>query len=182
MCSVFYILFTSLSLGWDNTVAYLLALTFLSAHRLCYIWQFLRNATLLLQGPRCRRLNIALLKPIPCGLKGWDRDENDSVLRDPSFCSLIVYVWTSSKKCKQCFLSIQEKWDKGNSRIKSLAIAFCSKRQSERRQSCSVLAALAAHLKAKIDAGMVSLLDVYHRVLGRLADSDQSDTEGARVC
>ena len=37
------------------------------------------------------------------------------------------------------------------------------------------------HLKTKIDAGIVSLLNVYHRVLGRIAEFDQSDAEGARV-
>ena len=40
----------------------------------------------------------------------------------------------------------------------------------------------AVHLKTKIDAGIVSLLNVYHRVLGTIAEFDQSDAEGARVC
>ena len=43
------------------------------------------------------------------------------------------------------------------------------------------MTALAAHLKAKIDAGTVSLLEVSHRVLGKIADLDQVDAEGARV-
>ena len=39
----------------------------------------------------------------------------------------------------------------------------------------------AVHLKPKIDAGIASLLNVYHRVLGRIAEFDQSDAEGAPV-
>ena len=43
------------------------------------------------------------------------------------------------------------------------------------------MTALAAHLKVKVDAGTVSLLEVYHRVLGKIAVLDQVDAEGARV-
>ena len=43
------------------------------------------------------------------------------------------------------------------------------------------MVALAVHLKTKIDAGIVSLLDVYHRVLGRIAEFDQSDADCPRV-
>ena len=40
---------------------------------------------------------------------------------------------------------------------------------------------LAAHLKFKIDNGMVSLLDFYKRVLGKIAELDRSVAEGTRV-
>ena len=124
-------------------------------------------------------LHCALPQPIPRGPGRWKL--NASTLRDPSFRKVIVDFWAIWKQHKRSFGSIQEWWDKGKSRIKGLAINFCSNKQSERRQSRSVLTALAAHLKAKIDAGTVSLLDVYHRVLGRIAEIDQSDAEGARV-
>ena len=124
-------------------------------------------------------LHCALPEPIPRGPGRWKL--NVSTLRDPSFRKVIVDFWAVWKQRKRSFGSIQEWWDKGKSRIKGLAIDFCCNKQSERRQSRSVLTALAAHLKAKIDAGTVSLLDVYHRVLSRIAEFDQSDAEGARV-
>ena len=100
-------------------------------------------------------LNCALPEPIPRGPGRWKL--NTSTLRDPSFRSLIVDFWSFWKQSKRFIRSIQEWWDKGKGRIKGLAIAFCSEKQSERRQSRSVLAALAVHLKTKIDAGIVSL-------------------------
>lgn len=54
-------------------------------------------------------------------------------------------------------------------------------KQSEQRQSRSLLVTLAAHLKFKIDNGTVSLLDVYERVLGKIAELDRSVAEGARI-
>ena len=124
-------------------------------------------------------LNCALPEPIPRGPGRWKL--NVSILQDPSFRSLIVDFWSFWRQRRQSFSSIQEWWERGKSRIKGLAISFCSGRQFERRRSRSVLTALATHLKAKIDAGTVSLLEVYHRVLGRIADLDQVDAEGARV-
>lgn len=82
---------------------------------------------------------------------------------------------------KISFHSLLEWWDHGKERIKGLAIHFCNEKQSERRQSSSLLLTLATHLKFKIDNGTVSLLDVYERVLGKIAELDHSATEGAHV-
>lgn len=82
---------------------------------------------------------------------------------------------------KISFHSLLEWWDYGKERIKGLAIHFCNEKQSERRQSSSLLLTLATHLKFKIDNGTVSLLDVYERVLGKIAELDHSATEGAHV-
>lgn len=65
--------------------------------------------------------------------------------------------------------------------LKVLLFVFCGKKQLESRQSRSVLVTLAAHLKFKIDDGTVSLLDVYERVLGKIAELDRSAAEGARI-
>ena len=66
-------------------------------------------------------------------------------------------------------------------RVKGLVIRFGNNKQLEHRQPCSLLVTLAAHLKFKIDNGMVSLLDFYERVLGKIAELDRSVAEGARV-
>ena len=62
-----------------------------------------------------------------------------------------------------------------------LLFHFCSVRQSERWQCRSLLSTLAADLKFKVDNGLVSLLKVYERVLGKIADLDHSAAKGARV-
>ena len=124
-------------------------------------------------------LNRPLPEPIPRSPGRWKL--NVLTLQDPCFRTLIIDFWSFWRQRKQSFPPIWEWWDRGISRIKGLAISLCSRRQSERHQSRSVLTALAAHLKAKIDAGTISLLEVSHRVLGKIADLDQVDAEGARV-
>lgn len=49
------------------------------------------------------------------------------------------------------------------------------------KTSSSLLDSLACHLKSRVDAGMVSLLDVYEKVLSKIADDDKAKARGARV-
>jgi len=44
-----------------------------------------------------------------------------------------------------------------------------------------LLDSLACHLKSRVDAGMVSLLDVYEKVLSKIADDDKVKARDARV-
>lgn len=106
---------------------------------------------------------------------------NIAFLKDSAFRDLVVGFWTYWRTRKLSFHSLLEWWDRGKERIKGLAIRFCSKKQLESRQSRSVLDTLAAHLKFKIDNGTVSLLDVYERVLGKIAELDRSAAESARI-
>lgn len=82
---------------------------------------------------------------------------------------------------KQSFLSIQNWWDRSKDHIKRLAISCSSRKRFEARKSIDALVALADHLKAKVDYGAVSLLDVYGRVLDQIATLDgRSDVVGGR--
>lgn len=117
--------------------------------------------------------------PFPRGPGRWKL--NIAVLKDPAFLDSVKEFWAYWRTRKLFFLSLLEWWDVGKEKVKGLAIRFCSAKQSERRQCRSLLSTLAAHLKFKIDNGLVSLLEVYERVLGKIADLDRSAAEGARV-
>lgn len=102
-------------------------------------------------------------------------------MKDPVFRHSVEEFWISWQTRKLSFRSLLDWWDRGKEKIKGLAVRFCSEKQSEQRQSRSLLVTLAAHLKFKIDNGTVSLLDVYEHVLGKIAELDRSVAEGARV-
>ena len=106
---------------------------------------------------------------------------NLSILHEPDFVSLVESFWASWKLRKRSFPSLLLWWDRGKEHIKRLAISFCSRRKRSSRLSLSLLRNLASHLKAKIDLGSVSLIDIYENVLSRIADFDRLDAEGARV-
>ena len=118
---------------------------------------------------------ISLPEPFLKGPRRWFF--NISLLRDPSFVAAFNSMWSSWQAKKPGFLTLHAWWDKGKERIKRLAISFSSEKRSFALKSRDILITLAAHLKEKIDAGAVSLLEVYSQVLNKLA----ADAEGARV-
>ena len=48
-------------------------------------------------------------------------------------------------------------------------------------EGATLLVNLASYLKAKIDQGSVSFMDIYESVLARIADFDRLKAKGARV-
>ena len=82
---------------------------------------------------------------------------------------------------KSDFATLTSWWDEGKSRLKGLTIGFCKRRNSSKRQECSVLSHLAYFLKAKIDSGSLSLVGTYHSVLSRLKQLDFDAARGAQV-
>ena len=106
---------------------------------------------------------------------------NQSILRDPAFVSLVESFWASWRQRKRSFQSIQLWWDRGKERLKGLAISFCSQKKSLQVRERNLLVDLAAHLKAKIDCGSVSFMEVYENVLTCTADFDRLKAEVARV-
>jgi len=69
----------------------------------------------------------------------------------------------------------------GGKNTKRQPISFSSEKRSLVVKSRDTLVTLAANLKEKIDAGVVSRLNGYSRVLNKLATLDRADAEGARV-
>ena len=106
---------------------------------------------------------------------------NSSILRDLDFSSNIESFWASWRRRKKDFRSIQLWWDRGKDRLKGLAIAFCSRKKALQEKERTLLVNLASHLKAKIDQGSVSFMDIYENVLARIADFYRLKAKGARV-
>ena len=117
--------------------------------------------------------------PLPRGPGRWIL--NTSILSDADFASSVRDFWLSWRLKKGGFASLSDWWDSGKTKIKGIAIRFCSLKSSCNNTSRSLLSSLASHLKFKIDAGQVSLLTVYQNVLAKLAAIDLSDAQGARV-
>ena len=124
-------------------------------------------------------LVTSLPEPFPKGPGRWFF--NISLLRNPSFVEAFNFMWSSWQAKNPGFPTLQAWWDRGKEQIKGMAISFSSKKRSFALKSRDILITLAAHLKEKIDAGVVSLLEVYSRVLNKLAAFDRADAEGARV-
>ena len=95
--------------------------------------------------------------------------------------SLVESFGVSWRQRKRSFRSIQLWWDRGKERLKGLAISFCSKRKSLQVREHNLLVDLAAHLKAKIDCGSVSFMEVYENVLARIVGFDRLKAEGTHV-
>ena len=122
-------------------------------------------------------LTASLPEPFTRGPGRWLF--NVSLLQNPSFTAALKTMWLKWQAKKQTFSSIQNWWDRGKDHIKHLAISFSSRKKREAHKY--ILVTLADHLKAKVDNGAVSLLDVYRRVLDEIVALDCSDAVGARV-
>ena len=94
------------------------------------------------------------------------------------FFQTVSDFWPRWRWRKPSFSSLQDWWDQGKEHLKSLEVRHRSGAHNERSLSCSVLSALACHLKGRIDDGVVSLIPVYERLLARLASFDLAEAEG----
>ena len=123
--------------------------------------------------------SVPIPEPTPRGPGRWKF--NISILRDAGFRSSVSDFWAGWKTRKQSFDSLQLWWDTGKNHLKSLAIRFCNSKSKERNQAHSLSLSLAQHLKAQIDMGRVSLLNVYESTLSKIASLDRVAAEGARI-
>ena len=105
---------------------------------------------------------------------------NVSILRNPVFFQTVSDFWSRWKSRKPSFSSLRH-WDQGKEHLKSLVVRHCSGAHNERSLSCSVLSALACHLKGRINDGVVSLMPVYEQVLAQLPSFDLTEAEGVQV-
>ena len=122
---------------------------------------------------------LTIPAPIPRGPGRWRL--NVSLLRDDAFVSAVESFWAAWKTQKCSFPSLLAWWDRGKERIKGIAIKFSTRKKKTETSSRDLLSALANHLRGRIDSGSTSLLDVYERVLARIAALDRHAAEGARV-
>ena len=120
----------------------------------------------------------AIPAPLPRSPGPWKL--NVSILEEPDFIELIEHFWQSWRLNKPSS-NLQSWWDRGKSHIRGICVRYCSRRSMLRKTSSSLLDSLACHLKSRVDAGMVSLLDVYEKVLSKIADDDKAKARGARV-
>ena len=106
---------------------------------------------------------------------------NTSILEEEGFVSIVTGFWAGWRRQKGRFPSLAKWWEAGKSKIKGLAITFCSARSSVSSVKRSMLSKLASHLKEKVDSGSLSLFGIYQSVLCQLADLDRDAARGAQV-
>ena len=125
-------------------------------------------------------LTASLPKPFARGPGRWLF--SGLILQNPSFSAALETMWLRWRAKKQTFSSIQNCWGRGKDHIKRLASSCSSWKKLDARKSIVALVALADHLKAKVDYGALSLLDVYGKVPDEIAALDcRSDAARARV-
>ena len=117
-------------------------------------------------------MSLVIPEHIPKGPGHWLF--NISLLKDEDF-------WADWSALKTIFHKIQKWWEVGKAKIKRLAISHGAAKKKAADDSRALLDKLAAHLKAQIDVGVVTLLPVYQNVLSQIATIDQSIAEGAKV-
>ena len=148
-----------------------------------YAWAHLVQTCDILACPYSDHCAVSLVvpipEPIPRGPGRWKL--NISFLKDNAFKTLVSGFWAEWKTKKWSFNSIQEWWDRGKEKLKGLAIQFGSSKSKERNQVRNMLLSLAQHLKAQIDNGRVSLLNVYESTLAQIASFDSVAAEGSRI-
>ena len=116
---------------------------------------------------------------IPPGPGLWKL--NTSVLEEVEYCRLISDFWADWRDCKLCFSSLSKWWDSGKAKIKGITVSYCVRRSQKDSWSRDLLARLAAHLKARLDAGCLSVLGVYRSTLEQLSAYDIRAAQGAQV-
>jgi len=124
-------------------------------------------------------LSVPIPEPTPRG--PGRRKLNISILKDVGFRSSVSDFWAGWKNMKHSFDSLQSWWDTGKNHLKSLAIKAGASKSKERNSARTLLQSLAQHLKAQIDNGRVSLLNVYESTLSTIASSDRAAAVGARI-
>ena len=124
-------------------------------------------------------LCVPVPEPIPRGPGRWKL--NVSILKDDQFKVSISDVWSVWKTKKGSFGSLQSWWDKGKDHLKGLTINFSSLKSKKQNQIRDLLVSLSQHLKAQIDIGHLSLLDIYESTFSKIASLDLTAAEGARI-
>ena len=116
-------------------------------------------------------------QPFPGAPGKWKL--NTTILKDSAFVDAVTSFWVYWRTRKASFRSLSQWWDRGKERVKGLLSASVVK--SNWSAVSPLLTTLAVHLKFKIDSGIVSLLDVYERVLGKISELHRLAAESARV-
>lgn len=124
-------------------------------------------------------LSVSVPEPVPRGPGRWKL--NISILKDDAFKAVVSSFWVGWQARKGSFDCLQSWWDKGKEKLKGLAVSFCNSKSVEKTQVRSVLVNLSQHLRAQIDAGRLSLMNIYESTLSRIASLDLSAAEGACV-
>lgn len=106
---------------------------------------------------------------------------NTSVLDDEGYVSAVTNFWSGWRNMKGLYPSLAKWWEEGKSRVKALTIRHCCRRSSVSSQRRELLSNLAAHLKSKVDEGLLSIFGVYQSVLGELAALDLDAAKGAQI-
>ena len=113
--------------------------------------------------------------PLPQGSGRWKM--NICILKEQEFVSLVEDFWKSWRLHKPSS-SLHFWWDRGKEHTKSIATRFCLGKQADQKTSCSLYTALACHLKSHIDAGRISFLEVYKKVLKKISELDRFEADG----
>ena len=148
-----------------------------------YVWVASVSACNILPCPfsdHCA-VSVTLTVPdvIPPGPGLWKL--NTSLLEEEEYCRLINDFWTDWKHCKLSFPSLSKWWNAVKGKIKGIMVSYCVRRSQKNSSSRDLLARLAAHLKARLDAGCLSVLGVYRSTLEQLSAYDVKAAEGAQV-
>ena len=119
--------------------------------------------------------------PLPRAPGPWKL--NVFILEEPDFNDFnkLIEHFSQSWRLSKPSSNLQIWWDRGKSHICGICLRYCSRRSMLRKTSSSLLDSPACHLKSHVDAGMVSLLDVYEKVLSKIADDDKVKARDARV-
>ena len=116
---------------------------------------------------------------IPRGPGIWKL--NTSILLLEDYVDLVSSFWRQWRSRKSGFLSIMDRWELGESKLKGSSISYCKKRVAAQRLERDLLSNLVSHLKTGIDEGHVSCVVSYHWALFALGKIDIAQAEGARL-
>lgn len=119
-----------------------------------------------------------MLSPLGPGL--WKL--NSSILHEDAYISLITNFWEDWRYHQSGFSSLAKWWDEGKKKIKGLTFCYCCSRTVDCNFKKDLLSCLAAHLRARIDAGFTSCLNIYHSTLDDIAKLELKSARGAQVC
>ena len=127
----------------------------------------------------CVSLLVHVPDVVPPGPGLWKL--NSSILHEDAYMSLITNFWDDWRYRQSDFSSLAKWWDEGKKKIKGLTIRYCCSRTIDCNFKKDLLSRLAAHLKARIDAGFTSCLDIYHSTLADIAKLELQSARGAQV-
>ena len=121
-------------------------------------------------------LSVVVPDVVPPGPGLWKL--NTSILVDDEYVRLISDLWVSWRASIPRFPSLARWWEKGKGLIKGATIRYCCDRSATWSKNRDLLVHLAENVKARTNAGSVSCLAPYHRVLSQLAKIDLETGKG----